>query len=77
MTTPEPELTYEAARDALVDVVRRLEAGDVSLSESMTLWERGERLAALCERWLAGARERVAQSRASTPEPYENRPSAT
>jgi exodeoxyribonuclease VII small subunit len=53
------ELGYEAARDELVDVVRRLEAGGLSLEESLALWERGEALAAVCERHLAGARERV------------------
>ncbi|HEX5115843.1 MAG TPA: exodeoxyribonuclease VII small subunit [Pseudonocardiaceae bacterium] len=53
------ELGYEAARDELVDVVRRLEAGGLSLEDSLALWERGEALAAVCERHLAGARERV------------------
>jgi exodeoxyribonuclease VII small subunit len=53
------ELGYEAARDELVEVVRRLEAGGLSLEESLALWERGEALAAVCERHLAGARERV------------------
>ena len=53
------ELGYEAARDELVEVVRRLEAGGLSLEDSLALWERGEALAAVCERHLAGARERV------------------
>jgi exodeoxyribonuclease VII small subunit len=53
------ELGYEAARDELVEVVRRLEAGGLSLEESLALWERGEALASVCERHLAGARERV------------------
>ena len=53
------ELGYEEARDALVDVVRRLEAGGVTLEESLALWERGEALATRCEQWLAGARARV------------------
>jgi len=52
-------LGYEAARDELVEVVRRLEAGGVGLEESLILWERGEALAAICEQWLAGARERL------------------
>jgi exodeoxyribonuclease VII small subunit len=54
------ELSYEAARDALNEVVARLEAGGLSLEESLQLWERGERLADHCQRWLDGARERVA-----------------
>ncbi len=53
------ELGYEAARDELVEVVRRLEAGGLSLEDSLGLWERGEALATVCERHLAGARERV------------------
>jgi exodeoxyribonuclease VII small subunit len=53
-------LSYEAARDALGDVVGRLEAGGLSLEESLQLWERGEQLADHCQHWLDGARERVA-----------------
>lgn len=52
-------LTYEAARDGLAEIVRSLEAGGLPLEESLSLWERGERLAVECERWLAGARERL------------------
>lgn len=52
-------LGYEQARDALVEVVRRLEAGGTSLEESLALWERGERLARVCGRWLDGARARL------------------
>ncbi|PZS16449.1 MAG: exodeoxyribonuclease VII small subunit [Pseudonocardiales bacterium] len=52
-------LGYEAARDELAEVVRRLEAGGLSLEDSLALWERGEQLAAVCERHLAGARERI------------------
>lgn len=65
MTTP-PEPSYEQARDELVDVVRRLEAGGVTLEESLQLWERGEELAAICQRWLDGARDRLAAA-AGTP----------
>ncbi|MQA16866.1 MAG: exodeoxyribonuclease VII small subunit [Pseudonocardiaceae bacterium] len=52
-------LGYEPARDELAEVVRRLEAGGLPLEESLALWERGEQLAAVCERHLAGARERI------------------
>ena len=52
-------LGYEQARDELVEVVRALEAGGLSLDESVGLWERGEALATRCEEQLAGARERV------------------
>lgn len=50
---------YEQARDELVEVVKALEVGGLSLDESLRLWERGEKLARLCEQRLAGARERV------------------
>jgi exodeoxyribonuclease VII small subunit len=54
--TPDSELTYEQARDELVEVVRRLEAGGTTLEESLALWQRGEQLAEVCQRWLDGAR---------------------
>lgn len=52
-------LTYEAAREELVEVVRILEQGGVSLEESLALWERGEHLARVCQEWLDGARQRL------------------
>lgn len=55
MTDP---LSYEQARDELVSVVQKLETGGTSLQESMSLWERGEELATICQRWLDGARAR-------------------
>jgi exodeoxyribonuclease VII small subunit len=51
---------YEEARDQLADLVKRLEAGGLTLEQSLELWERGERLAAICEEWLEGARARLA-----------------
>lgn len=59
---PTAPLGYEQARDELAEVVRRLEAGGASLEESLRLWERGEELAAICQQWLDGARERLAQA---------------
>lgn len=56
--------SYEAAREELVDVVRRLEAGGVTLEESLALWERGEQLARVCQEWLDGARARLETVRA-------------
>ena len=57
--TSEENLDYEAARDELADVVAKLEAGGLSLEESLALWERGEALAKICDRHLAGAKERI------------------
>jgi exodeoxyribonuclease VII small subunit len=51
--------TYEAAREELIEVVRTLEAGGTTLEESLALWERGERLAQVCQSWLDGARTRL------------------
>jgi exodeoxyribonuclease VII small subunit len=53
------KLSYEQAREELVEVVRKLEAGGTSLEESLTLWERGEELATICQDWLDGARKRL------------------
>jgi exodeoxyribonuclease VII small subunit len=57
-------LSYEQARDELTEVVKRLEAGGLSLEDSLDLWERGERLAAICTEWLEGARARIATAMA-------------
>jgi exodeoxyribonuclease VII small subunit len=56
---PTPQLSYEDAREELIDVVRRLEAGGTTLEESLALWERGEKLATICQSWLDGARKRL------------------
>lgn len=50
---------YEAARAELIEVVRSLEAGGTTLEESLALWERGEKLAGICQEWLDGARKRL------------------
>lgn len=52
-------LSYEQARDELVQVVQQLEAGGVPLEQTLALWERGEALAARCQQWLDGARARL------------------
>ncbi|MFC4587356.1 exodeoxyribonuclease VII small subunit [Sphaerisporangium corydalis] len=61
--------SYEQAREELTEVVRRLEAGGLTLEQSIELWERGERLAAICEEWLQGARVRLAAAMARREEP--------
>jgi exodeoxyribonuclease VII small subunit len=55
----QPKPSYEEAREELIEVVRRLEAGGTTLEESLALWERGEKLATICQEWLEGARERL------------------
>ena len=56
-------LSYEQARDELVSVVTQLEQGGTTLEQSLQLWERGEALAARCEEWLLGARQRLEAAR--------------
>ena len=58
-------LSYEQARDELTSVVKRLEAGGLSLEQSLDLWERGEKLAAICSDWLEGARARLTAAMAA------------
>ena len=58
------QLSYEQAREELVAVVQRLESGGAPLAESLELWERGEKLAAICQEWLDGAKAKVAAARA-------------
>jgi exodeoxyribonuclease VII small subunit len=55
-------INYEEAREELAGVIARLEAGGITLEESLELWERGEKLAALCQEWLDGARARLAST---------------
>ena len=59
MTEKNDELSYEAAREELVEVVRRLESGGTNLEDSLALWERGEKLAQICQGWLDGAKARL------------------
>lgn len=67
MSEPE-QLTYEEAREQLAEIVATLESGDTTLEEALDLWERGERLAAACTRWLHGAQQRLdAAEDAATP----------
>jgi exodeoxyribonuclease VII small subunit len=58
------KIPYEQAREELIEVVRKLEAGGTTLEESLALWERGEELATVCQDWLDGARARLDAARA-------------
>ena len=58
-TNPASEISYEDARAALAEVVKSLEAGGISLEESLAVWEKGEQLAATCRIWLEGAQNRL------------------
>lgn len=65
--TEEP-LTFEQARDQLEDIVRRLEDGNVTLQESLDLWEQGERLASYCDELLGQAEQRLEAAKAASEE---------
>lgn len=55
----EKKISYEEARDELMRVVDSLETGGVTLEESLKLWQRGEKLANICQEWLDGARAKL------------------
>ena len=64
---PDPQsLGYEAARDELVRIVQTLESGQAPLEDTLTLWERGEALAARCSQILDAWRSARGRKR-STP----------
>lgn len=57
--TPIENLSYEQARDELIETVKILELGQMGLDESLKYWERGEALAKRCEEHLDQASKRV------------------
>lgn len=67
MVDPAPEspapdisgLSFEDALRALEDVVRKLESGEVPLDDSISLYERGERLRKHCQARLDAAQARI------------------
>ena len=59
MAKEDKAISYEQARDELQQVVTKLEGQNVSLEESLALWERGEELAKICEEGLSGARKKL------------------
>lgn len=61
--TKAEELSYEQARAELAEVVSKLESGGGTLEDALTLWERGEQLAAVCQRWLDGAKAKLDAAR--------------
>ncbi|MGI9372011.1 MAG: exodeoxyribonuclease VII small subunit [Hyphomicrobiales bacterium] len=53
------KMSFEAALGELESIVQKLEAGQVSLEESITIYERGEKLKAHCEAKLKQAEARI------------------
>ncbi len=61
MQKPVEELTFEEAFAELEATVRKLEAGGLTLEESLALYERGQALAARCTHLLDEAELKVRQ----------------
>ncbi|MGV0325567.1 exodeoxyribonuclease VII small subunit [Corynebacterium confusum] len=72
---PVEKLTYEQARDELIETVKILELGQMSLDESLKYWERGEALAKACESHLDGAARRVEKALGNDPDAEGEEPS--
>lgn len=68
---PTEELTYEQAREELIETVKILELGQMGLEESLQYWERGEALAKACEAHLDGAARRVEQALSGSQQPED------
>ena len=54
-------LSFEAAYAELESIVARLDAGDLPLEDSVTLFERGKHLSEYCQRLLEQAELRITQ----------------
>jgi exodeoxyribonuclease VII small subunit len=53
------EPSFEEAQKELETIVQRLEGGEASLDEAITLWERGEELYRICSAKLDAAQGRI------------------
>ena len=52
-------MPFETAMAELEQIVQKLEAGSVTLEDSIAIYERGEALKARCETLLKGAEARI------------------
>lgn len=52
-------MPFETAMKELEEIVKKLEAGSLSLEESIVAYERGEHLKARCDALLAAAEARI------------------
>lgn len=55
------EMTYEKAIERLEEIVRILEKNEVSLDESMKLFEEGTKLTSLCAEKLKNAEQKITE----------------
>jgi exodeoxyribonuclease VII small subunit len=61
MASTGPEPSFEEALKALEEIVRKLESGEASLDESITLYEQGHKLRAQCQARLDAAQAKIEQ----------------
>lgn len=57
--TPTDDLPFEQAFQELDELVKQLEAGELSLDESLALYERGQALAVRCQSLLETAELKI------------------
>lgn len=55
------DMSFEQAYAELTDIIDQLEAGELSLADSVLLYERGQSLSARCEQLLASAALHIRQ----------------
>lgn len=53
------EINFEKSLDELEKIVARLESGDISLDDSINLFERGMELTNECRKTLENARQKI------------------
>lgn len=71
---PADNLSFEDAYRELGEIVNRLESGELSLDESVALYERGRRLAERCASLLDSAELRVNRLVGDSGEGYRTEP---
>jgi exodeoxyribonuclease VII small subunit len=68
---PAAELTFEQAMDELDALVRRMEAGELSLDESIAAYRRGAELARHCQSQLNAAELEIRKLEGDTLKPLD------
>lgn len=53
------KVNFEKSMAELEEIVKKLESGETSLDESLTLFERGVKLSAQCSKLLEAAEQKV------------------
>jgi exodeoxyribonuclease VII small subunit len=73
IATPKPaaELSFEQALDELDALVRKMEAGELTLDESIAAYRRGSELARHCQAKLAVAEQEIRKLEGDTLKPLD------